>query len=95
MIKHLLIFIIASVVGYKLISDVPKMLHTPLMSGMNALSGITVIGSIVITAAAVELDSQILGSAAIIMAVINIMAGFQVTHKMLKKFKDDKTGDRS
>ena len=95
MILQILVFIIASVIGYKLISDVPKMLHTPLMSGMNALSGITVIGSIVITATAFGLNSRIMGSVAIIMAVINIMAGFQVTHKMLKKFKDNKTGDNS
>lgn len=90
MIINLLVFVIASAIGYKLISDVPKMLHTPLMSGMNALSGITVIGSIVIAAMAVKLDSRILGTIAIMMATINIVAGFLVTHRMLKKFKDEK-----
>lgn len=95
MLINLLVFVVASAIGYKLISDVPKMLHTPLMSGMNALSGITVIGSIVIAATAVKLDSQILGSVAVIMATLNIVAGFLVTHRMLKKFKDERTGEKS
>jgi len=77
-------------IGYKLISDVPSLLHTPLMSGMNALSGVTVLGSLVATAAAVSTGYKILGFIAIVLATINIVGGFMVTHKMLKMFKKDK-----
>jgi H+-translocating NAD(P) transhydrogenase subunit alpha len=87
MLWLIVLFIIASVVGYKVVSDVPSLLHTPLMSGMNALSGITVLGALVVTAGAVELHSQFLGAIAIILATINVTAGFLVTHKMLRLFK--------
>ncbi len=86
----LILFIIAMFIGYKLISDVPSLLHTPLMSGMNALSGVTVLGSLVATAVAVNTGYKILGFIAIVLATINIVGGFMVTHKMLKMFKKDK-----
>ena len=79
-----------------LINNVPSLLHTPLMSGMNALSGITIIGAILSTAAAVTTDYEIVGyifgSLAIIFAMINVVGGFAVTDKMLKMFttKGDK-----
>ncbi|MCE5252170.1 NAD(P) transhydrogenase subunit alpha [bacterium] len=94
MIVLTVIFIVATAIGYKLISDVPSLLHTPLMSGMNALSGITLIGALVITAGAVRLDSEILGAVAIVMATINIVAGFHVTHRMLKMFREKGSGDK-
>jgi NAD(P) transhydrogenase subunit alpha len=81
------LFVIATFVGYKVISDVPSLLHTPLMSGMNALSGITVLGAVVATALAVVTEKQLLGAAAIILAMINVVGGFLVTHRMLKMFK--------
>ena len=71
--------------GYKLIK-VPSLLHT-LMSGMNALSGVTILGSLVATAAAVLLGSRLLGSLAVILATINLVGGFVVTDRMLKMFK--------
>ena len=83
-----LIFIAASIIGYKLISRVPAMLHTPLMSGMNALSGVTIAGALVATTLAVSLHSRILGALAIILAMINVSGGFLVTHRMLKMFKN-------
>ena len=86
----LILFVISMFIGYKLISDVPSLLHTPLMSGMNALSGVTVLGSLVATAAAVSTGYKILGFIAIVLATINIFGGFMVTHKMLKMFKKDK-----
>jgi len=91
----ILIFIVTTVLGYKLITNVPSLLHTPLMSGMNAISGLTVIGAIVTAAAAIGLGSKILGMAAIILATINAVAGFGVTHRMLRMFKrsDKKGGD--
>ena len=88
MLLLILLFVITSIAGYKVISDVPSLLHTPLMSGMNALSGITVLGALVITAYAVKMNSQLLGVAAIVMATVNIAAGFCVTHRMLKMFKE-------
>ncbi len=91
------IFVVAAIVGYFLINNVPSLLHTPLMSGMNALSGITILGAIIATAIATKggIVSQYLGGIAIIAAVVNVFAGFGVTDRMLGMFhaeakKDDK-----
>ena len=83
----LLIFIVSSLVGYKLISNVPSLLHTPLMSGMNALSGVTLISALAATGAAVAFGSRIFGFLAIILATINVVGGFDVTARMLSLFK--------
>ncbi len=82
-----LLFVVSSVVGYMLISNVPSLLHTPLMSGMNALSGITVVGAI----AAVATGSRVLALAAVVLAMINVVGGFAVTDRMLKMFKGQRT----
>ena len=89
----LVIFVVSSIVGYFLIKNVPSLLHTPLMSGMNAFSGITLIGAIVATSIVLKNDpnnilSIILGSLAILVATINVSAGFLVTHRMLLMFKE-------
>jgi NAD(P) transhydrogenase subunit alpha len=81
------LFFIAATVGYRLISDVPSLLHTPLMSGMNALSGVTVSGALIATAFAVGTGSQFFGAVAIVLATINVVGGFLVTDRMLKMFK--------
>lgn len=81
------IFIVATLVGYKLINNVPSLLHTPLMSGMNALSGVTVLGALTATAAALSTGSRVLGAIAIFLAMLNVAGGFGVTHRMLKMFK--------
>ena len=94
MFPLILLFIVATAVGYKMISDVPSLLHTPLMSGMNALSGITVLGALVITVYAVNLHSQLLGMIAITLATVNIVAGFLVTHRMLKMFKEESSREK-
>ena len=83
----LLIFAVATFAGFKIIRQVPNLLHTPLMSGMNALSGVTILGSLVVTAAAVRLGSQVLGFLAIVLAAINLVGGFVVTDRMLKMFR--------
>lgn len=83
----IVIFFAATIIGYKLINNVPSLLHTPLMSGMNALSGITVLGALTATAAAVRTGSKILGFIAIILAMFNVAGGFGVTHRMLEMFK--------
>ncbi|MCW3488542.1 NAD(P) transhydrogenase subunit alpha [Dethiobacter alkaliphilus] len=84
----LLIFIVAALLGYKVISSVPQLLHTPLMSGTNAISGVTILGSLVSTAFALSLDSKVFGFIAIALATINLVGGFVVTDRMLKMFRN-------
>jgi NAD(P) transhydrogenase subunit alpha len=84
------IFVVAAFVGYKIINRVPSMLHTPLMSGTNAFSGITITGCLSVTAIAIGLGSKILGLIAIVLAMINIVGGFGVTHRMLSMFQSKK-----
>ena len=81
------LFLVAALVGYKIIKNVPGLLHTPLMSGMNALSGIPVLGALVAASLAVTTGNKLLGIVAIFLASINIVGGFGITHKMLKMFK--------
>lgn len=92
---YVVIFIAATLIGYKIINNVPSLLHTPLMSGMNALSGITILGALTATALAVETGNKILGVIAIFLAMINVAGGFGVTGRMLRMFnkkheEDDK-----
>lgn len=88
----ILIFLAATGLGYKLIQSVPSLLHTPLMSGMNALSGITILGMISATIGAVALHSKLLGFLGIVCAMVNVVSGFIVTDRMLKMFKG--SGDK-
>ena len=85
-----LAFVGAALLGYKLISDVPSLIHTPLMSGMNALSGITIVGAVSTTALAVATGSKVVGFLAIVLAMINVVGGFMVTDRMLRMFKTKK-----
>ena len=82
------ILILASYCGFELISKIPPTLHTPLMSGSNAISGITIVGAILCSN---ELGytsvSKVLGMIAIILAMINVVGGYAVTDRMLKMFK--------
>ena len=87
-----LVFAVTTLIGYKLIKNVPSLLHTPLMSGMNALSGITILATMTATAAALTTGSKILGCIGIICATINVVAGFGLTNRMLKMFKTGGTG---
>jgi len=84
---YLLVF--AIFLGFELISKVPSVLHTPLMSGANAISGIVLVGSIFFLRSADSSDivALVIGSIAMIMAVINIVGGFAVTNRMLSMFK--------
>ena len=88
-VVFLFLFVVAGGVGYKVIREVPSLLHTPLMSGMNALSGITVLGALGATAMAGATHSRILGGVAIVFATTNVVGGFLVTHRMLRMFKKD------
>lgn len=83
------VFIVSTVLGYILIKNVPSLLYTPLMSGMNALSGITVLGAFIITQDILKISTYsavVIGGIAIIFAMLNIVGGFTVTNKMLSYF---------
>ncbi|HXK59537.1 MAG TPA: proton-translocating transhydrogenase family protein [Acidobacteriota bacterium] len=82
----LTVFVLAMFVGWMVITKVPALLHTPLMSGSNAVSGITIIGAILSIASPSEF-STVLGFVAIVLATINVVGGFMVTHRMLAMFK--------
>ena len=83
----LYIFVLATLAGREVISKVPPTLHTPLMSGANAISGIAIIGALVVTGGADELWVKVLGTAGIVMATINVVGGFMVTDRMLQMFR--------
>ncbi len=85
----LIFLVVCALLGYRVISAVPSLLHTPLMSGMNALSGITVLGSIAIYAVAPP-GAKGLAAVAIVLAMINVAGGFWVTERMLRMFKHEK-----
>lgn len=86
------VFVLAAFVGFEVISKVPPTLHTPLMSGANAISGITIIGAIAAAGLGSDTLAQILGFLAVTMATINVVGGFLVTDRMLEMFKS--RGDR-
>ena len=85
-ITTITIFVLAVFVGFEIITKVPPTLHTPLMSGSNAISGIAIVGAIIATKLGGELGSW-LGFIAVIFATINVVGGFLVTDRMLKMFK--------
>lgn len=82
----LTVFVLAVFIGFEIINKVPPLLHTPLMSGSNAISGITVIGAMLSVATPSTL-STVLGFSAVVLATINVVGGFLVTHRMLGMFK--------
>jgi H+-translocating NAD(P) transhydrogenase subunit alpha len=82
----LTVFVLAVFIGFEVINKVPPLLHTPLMSGSNAISGITVIGAMLSVATPDPLSTA-LGFVAIVLATINVVGGFLVTHRMLGMFK--------
>jgi len=81
------VFVLASFVGFEVISKVPPTLHTPLMSGANAISGITIIGAVAAAGLGNDTLAQVLGFGAVVMATINVVGGFLVTDRMLDMFK--------
>ena len=87
MVVGLYVFVLATLTGREIITKVPPTLHTPLMSGANAISGIAVVGALVVSAQVDSGLTQILGIAAIVMAMINVVGGFMVTDRMLKMFR--------
>jgi H+-translocating NAD(P) transhydrogenase subunit alpha len=87
LLTALTIFVLAIFVGFEVITKVPPTLHTPLMSGSNAISGITLIGALLSAGTQHSTLTAILGLVAVIFATINVVGGFLVTHRMLKMFQ--------
>ncbi len=87
LIAAFFVFVLASFTGFEVINKVPPTLHTPLMSGANAISGISVIGALVVAGPKESNLSVILGVIAIVLAMINVVGGFLVTDRMLQMFK--------
>ncbi len=83
----LTIFVLAVFVGFEVITKVPPTLHTPLMSGSNAISGITVVGALIAAGSGQTTLVSILGFIAVVFAMVNVVGGFMVTHRMLAMFR--------
>ena len=90
LIGEIVILVLAMFVGFEVITKVPPTLHTPLMSGSNAISGITVIGAMIVAGEGYSQLATILGIVAVAFATTNIVGGFMVTDRMLRMFKKDK-----
>jgi H+-translocating NAD(P) transhydrogenase subunit alpha len=88
------ILVLAIFLGFELISKVPSTLHTPLMSGSNAISGITIVGALIAAGSESETISIILGTMAVTFATINVVGGYLVTNRMLAMFKKKETGKK-
>ncbi|MBN1481550.1 NAD(P) transhydrogenase subunit alpha [candidate division KSB1 bacterium] len=89
LIIMILVFGLSIIIGYFLISRVPSLLHTPLMSMTNAISAIIIIGAILVFSQRTTIFVDILGAVAIIAATFNVVGGFKITDRMLKMFKGD------
>ena len=81
------VFILSLLLGFELINKIPATLHTPLMSGTNAISGITIVGAIISSGSGEQTVSVILGTAAVVFATINVVGGYMVTDRMLNMLK--------
>src|SRR5271165_2986928 len=92
LIQSLYIVILAGFVGYEVIRRVPPLLHTPLMSTTNAISGISLVGSLVIAGSHLGLVSTIFGVIAVTAATINVVGGFMITDRMLRMFRRGDAG---
>ena len=95
LIFGLYVFVLAVFVGFQVISKVPPLLHTPLMSATNAISGISLVGSLVSAGGDFNSVSTALGFIAVTAATINVVGGFMITDRMLKMFKKGKPGAKS
>jgi H+-translocating NAD(P) transhydrogenase subunit alpha len=90
-ILGIVIFTLATFLGFELIHRVPPTLHTPLMSGANAISGITIVGALVVAGSGLGWISSVLGFLAIVFAMINVAGGYAVTDRMLQMFRKERS----
>ena len=88
----LFVFVVSAFLGFELITKVPPTLHTPLMSGSNAISGITIVGALATLEAGAPLWAQVFGFFAVVTATVNVVGGFMVTNRMLAMFASKKKG---
>lgn len=91
LVTGIVVFVLTTFLGAELIGRVPPTLHTPLMSGSNAISGITVVGAIIVAAQGLGWISNVLGFLAIAFAMMNVVGGYAVTDRMLRMFRKDTT----
>jgi NAD(P) transhydrogenase subunit alpha len=94
LLTDLTVFGLAIFVGFEVISKVPVVLHTPLMSGTNAIHGIVIVGALLVTGAADSPLAQVVGFVAVVLGAINVVGGFLVTDRMLLMFSGKKPGPR-
>jgi H+-translocating NAD(P) transhydrogenase subunit alpha len=94
LVAELTVFALAIFVGFEVISKVPTMLHTPLMSGTNAIHGIVLVGAMLIVGTAESALEQLLGFVAVVFGTINVVGGFLVTDRMLEMFKQRRPDER-
>jgi NAD(P) transhydrogenase subunit alpha len=87
LVVGIVVFVLAAFVGFEVISKVPPTLHTPLMSGANAISGITILGAVTAAGLGMGTAAQILGFLAVVTATVNVVGGFLVTDRMLAMFR--------
>jgi H+-translocating NAD(P) transhydrogenase subunit alpha len=93
LLQYLTVFILSVVVGFEVVSKVPSILHTPLMSGSNAIHGVIIVGAMIVLGQATTTPEIVLGTIAVFLATLNVVGGFVVTDRMLEMFKgkpDDK-----
>jgi H+-translocating NAD(P) transhydrogenase subunit alpha len=93
LLQYLTVFILSVVVGFEVVSKVPSILHTPLMSGSNAIHGVILVGAMIVLGSASTTPEIVLGTLAVLLATLNVVGGFVVTDRMLEMFKgkpDDK-----
>ena len=90
LVASITVFVLAVFIGFEIITKVPPTLHTPLMSGSNAISGIALVGAIISSRVDNPLLATILGTAAVTFAMIHVVGGFMVTHRMLDMFRGKK-----
>jgi NAD(P) transhydrogenase subunit alpha len=85
-VENLTLFVLAAFLGYSVITKIPATLHTPLMAGSNAITGITLVGAVVVAGSGSSTLATALGFLAVVMATINVVGGYLVSHRMLDDF---------
>jgi len=87
LLQYLTVFVLSIVVGFEVISKVPSILHTPLMSGSNAIHGVILVGAMLVLGNATSTPEIVLGTLAVLLGTLNVVGGFVVTDRMLEMFK--------
>jgi H+-translocating NAD(P) transhydrogenase subunit alpha len=95
LLQYLTVFVLSVVIGFEVISKVPSILHTPLMSGSNAIHGVILVGAMIVLGSASTTAEVVLGTLAVLLATLNVVGGFVVTDRMLEMFKGKPDDRRS